>query len=68
MNNVMQQNENGSWTPAIPEPYYPSKWELLKCIFGRHTYVYGQKEAWKAAQGKHPYGRVDCLVCHSELQ
>lgn len=37
-NNVNQLNQDGSWSPAQPESYYPNLLEKLKCFLGFHAY------------------------------
>jgi len=34
------QNPDGSWSDAIPEPYYPSTFEKIKHMFGFHIWTF----------------------------
>lgn len=39
-NLTLQQEKDGSWKPATPEPYYPAWWEKLFCFVGYHSWTY----------------------------
>lgn len=54
-NLTLRQEKDGSWKPAIPEPYYPSWLERIVCFFGYHHWTY------KLAQEQRCTGCAECL-------
>lgn len=40
MDKTLRQNKDGSWSEAIPEPYYPSIWETIGHWLGIHQWTY----------------------------